>query len=298
MLRSLVLFFSLGILCPAVEGGKLRVIRTSHDGWNDCVRMSNGLIDLVACPGIGGRVVHFSRTGKTSILLVNPEAKGKSPPRRDKPQDGGIWHPWGAFLWIAPETPASFLFNEPYTAVITKDQKLVMTGQPVPFTNTRKRIEIQMAEDKPKVRLDFFLTNVGTRSIRHALWCSFIVPNGGTVVAPTSAKSRFKDGYRKMHPFGLDQVFRTDRHLILKRLPAFKGYMEFGADPEEGWIAYHGKEDLFYKEFPVFPGREYDGQCPIKIYSDVRFTELESLSPLYEIGPGQTVSYWETWSLY
>jgi hypothetical protein len=66
-----------------------------------------------------------------------------------------------------------------------------------------------------------------------------------------------------------------------------------------GWGAYVNRGHLFLKEFQYEEDALYpDGGCSIEVYTDERILELESLSPLHLVEPGETISHTEAWSLH
>jgi hypothetical protein len=53
------------------------------------------------------------------------------------------------------------------------------------------------------------------------------------------------------------------------------------------------------KRVSILAGARYpDHGCNFELYSDPEFLELETLGPLIELSPGQTVTHEEEWSLW
>jgi hypothetical protein len=66
-----------------------------------------------------------------------------------------------------------------------------------------------------------------------------------------------------------------------------------------GWGAYFREGHLFMKRVSVFEGARYpDHGCNFELYCDPEFLELETLGPVIELLPGQTVTHEEEWSLW
>ncbi len=80
------------------------------------------------------------------------------------------------------------------------------------------------------------------------------------------------------------------------------GVGKIGSDSEAGWLAY-AKDDIVYvKEYPCFPGEEYpDDGCIVEVYvstKDRPLVELEPLSPLKRLRPGEEYTFTEIWHLF
>ncbi len=66
-----------------------------------------------------------------------------------------------------------------------------------------------------------------------------------------------------------------------------------------GWLAYFFDDTLFVKRFGVRRSEEYpDYGSNTEVYTNHRFTELESLGPLVDLPPKKDVVHTETWEIY
>ena len=81
--------------------GRASIAGAADAGWADAIRLDNGIVELVAAPGIA-RVVHFSLKGKPNVLRLDGGLIGQiQDPAMDatgKYKDFG-----GAKLWVAPQ---------------------------------------------------------------------------------------------------------------------------------------------------------------------------------------------------
>jgi hypothetical protein len=67
----------------------------------------------------------------------------------------------------------------------------------------------------------------------------------------------------------------------------------------EGWIAYLVDGYLFVKHFHRVEDAQYpDNNVNCEIYTDERILELETLGPLTDLKPGQSIQHEEQWSLF
>ncbi|MBN1345634.1 MAG: hypothetical protein JXQ73_23280 [Phycisphaerae bacterium] len=87
-----------------------RVDNVVYNGWK-CTQLSNGRIDVVVAPELGGRIVQL-RLGKAEYLWVNPDlagkvvryVTGKAAPKSAEEKKGPTWANYGGDkLWPAPQ---------------------------------------------------------------------------------------------------------------------------------------------------------------------------------------------------
>ena len=71
-----------------------------------------------------------------------------------------------------------------------------------------------------------------------------------------------------------------------------------GTENRRGWAAYACHGCLFVKRFPFIEGAVYpDGGMNFETFTNNLFLEMESLSPLREMQPGETAEHEETWEI-
>jgi hypothetical protein len=65
------------------------------------------------------------------------------------------------------------------------------------------------------------------------------------------------------------------------------------------WGAYYRQGYLFVKRARVIEGARYpDFGCNFELFTNPDYLELETLGPLTELQPGQSVSHQEVWTLF
>src|SRR3954447_21021029 len=66
-------------------------------GWPDCIRLSDGAIELIVTTRVGPRIISARRGDGENLLWVDPETAGQT--------GGDEWRSYGGQrLWLAPET--------------------------------------------------------------------------------------------------------------------------------------------------------------------------------------------------
>ena len=74
----------------------------TYMGLPDCIKLSNGTVDVIATTAIGPRLLFYGPTGGRNVLAHFPEAT--------KETALGTWKPYGGLrLWAWPEVfPATY----------------------------------------------------------------------------------------------------------------------------------------------------------------------------------------------
>jgi hypothetical protein len=71
---------------------------------------------------------------------------------------------------------------------------------------------------------------------------------------------------------------------------------KLGLSHQAGWVGYVGRGHFFVKRFGFEPGAIYpDGGCNFETYTDPDILELETLSPLASVDPGDELTHVERW---
>ena len=74
---------------------------------------------------------------------------------------------------------------------------------------------------------------------------------------------------------------------------------KIGLSHKEKWIAYIIEDSIFLKTFDRITGAIYtDGGCNFETFTNNDMLEIESLSPLASLAPGDAVSHTENWYLF
>ena len=69
---------------------------------------------------------------------------------------------------------------------------------------------------------------------------------------------------------------------------------KFGLNAEDGWLAYVNHGVAFIKNFAHLVDAEYpDNGCSVEVFTNNNMLEIETLSPLYVLSPGEEISHVE-----
>jgi hypothetical protein len=308
------------------------VARVSFHGW-DGIRLSNGLIDAIAVPEIGGRLMQFS-LGPYQYLFANPELLGKRFTFEEHAGDGSLlaWKNYGGDkTWPAPQgwerndqwpgPPDPVLDSGRYEAQhhqTDHEASVTMISPPDDRTGLRIHRKLTLFASMSRLRLDLTFENVSERAIRWSIWdvaqldCS--VPDGGAntdcwLYIPTDSSAEAP--YRMM--FGENNAqFHTQFRPGLMAVHYQGIVSKIGVHSPAGWLAFANQQAGYilqmrfaYERAGTYPDDGATVECwtespgapsPIPIRSPGYLMEAEILSPMYLLQPGERVSHTIAWS--
>ncbi len=291
------------------------------------LKMTNGIVALVAVPEFGGRIMEY-KIGSKPLLWVNLDEVQATGPATSAEGAGAlsatkrIWRNWGGYkVWPAPQTrwqgppdPAgSQLDGGQWVGRIVRPRgkvgEIELTS-PADKTVTGLQItrRVTMETGTTRVRVQETFKNVSSKTIEWSIWDVTQVPGSlapdevasedARVYFPVNSKSRFEGGYKLLIDKPSSQWRVLEGGLVEV---SYKGELgKIGADSTAGWIAYvDDRHDWAYvKRFDFQEGATYpDGGCNVEVYTSDKesYMEVEVLSPLRKIEPGAEMSFSEDW---
>ncbi|MCE1252160.1 MAG: DUF4380 domain-containing protein [Anaerolineae bacterium] len=271
-----------------------------YNGCKKCLKISDGIIDLVITLDVGPRIVRFGFVGKDNIFKEYAE---------ELPLTGGDeFHIFGGHrLWHSPEIMPRTYFPD-NTPVKYEDHKNFIRFIPDPETvnGIQKEIDVELLEGKSQVRVTHRLRNIGPWAIEFAPWALSVMATEGTAIAPLPPRGSHTENL--LHTSTISFWAYTDvtdprwmwgkRFIMLRQNPQAPGPQKIGFSVPDGWVAYARKGQLFVKQFRYQPDALYpDGGCCVEFFNRADMAEVESLGPMVTLQPGQAVEHVEFWSL-
>lgn len=279
----------------------IRIDTFKDPTFGTCIRMENPLVELCISTDFGPRVLSYRLQGKRNVFHTFDVDLENI--------DRTVWHNFGGHrLWHAPEvTPRTYYpDNEPVSYRI-ENQTVILTTSEGPPNDLEKQICISLDEHSSLVRLEHRIRNLGAWDKRLAAWSLSVMRQGGVAVIPQERFIPHPDCLTPARPLVLWHFTTMDDprlgwkadHISLRQDPEALTKQKIGAFVSECWAAYLLEEESFVKYYPnedsdaVFP----DMGCNTELYTQKEFLEIESLSALKELLPGQGIVHTEYWSL-
>lgn len=304
-MRRLLLLLVAPFVAVATAGADVVVERTAcpvtGQPPGQCVRLSNGTVDVVLATTIGPRVVRYGFVGGDNLLGWVPADTVKT--------ELGAWKPWGGHrLWTAPEAmPRSYSpDNEPVDVTIT-GSTVTLTQAVEPTTGIQKVLTVTLADTGTAVTVGHRLVNKGYWAVDVSPWALTIMNTGGTVLLPQEPYASHDDALLPVRAMTLwaytdlsDPRWQIGpKFLRLRTDAARSGSQKVGISNKQGWAGYHRNGTLFVKRYDWQDGATYpDNGVNTEAYTAGAFIELETLGALVSLAPSAAATHEERWFLF
>lgn len=273
--------------------------KTDYAGWPSCFRLSNGRVDLIITSDIGPRLIRFGFSGGENMLYEDPSALGKT--------GGGEWRLYGGHrLWHAPEHLVRTYLPDNSPVEVREIAGGIRITPPVEAANgIQKQMDVTMEDNAAHVRLVHRLTNTGPWTISLAVWALSVVAAGGTAIIPLPPRGEHPRDLLPTTQIALwpytnlaDSRWTWGERFILLRQRDGQP-QKVGLTVVDGWAAYANSGNLFVKRFDYSAGAPYpDLNSNVEAFTNSDMLELETLSPVTALAPGDTVEHVEDWYLF
>ncbi len=269
----------------------------------NCIRLSNGEVEIIITTDVGPRVIGYNFVGGENILGEHPDAKVETALGEFKPYGGHR-------LWMAPENmPNSYApDNVPVEYEFDKAKNSIRLIQPLELvTKTQKEFTVTLEKQGSGAVIDHKITNCGDNEIELAAWALTImraggvceipnepfVPYGGETLLPVRSLTLWS--YTNLTDSRWDF---TEDFIRLKVDAGKSDPQKIGVQNRLGWACYRWENLTFTKHFGFIENAFYpDMNSNTELYTAGDFVEIESLSPLRTIQPGESVEQAEYWEL-
>jgi hypothetical protein len=269
---------------------------------SDCLRLTNGTVELVVTAGVGPRILRYALVGGENILGEQPEMEVQT--------ELGQWKAYGGHrLWTAPEgKPRSYAPDNSPVEVSQPNPGVVRLLQaPEAATGIQKEIAVGVGPSGPRVSIHHKLTNRGLWAVDVAPWALTIMRGGGIAILPQEPYRPHTEYLLPARPMVVwhytdlsDPRFSIGKRLIrLTSDPSRAEPQKLGIGNKQGWAAYAHRDTVFVKTIPFIADATYpDYGCNTEVFTSGNFIELESLGPTVRLEPGASVEHEEVWALF
>ena len=311
-----------------ISAGACRVTEVeNYRGWGwKALEMSNGIITLAIIPAIGGRIMVYD-LGNFPYIYVNPAEIGRTYDPADFPKNK-MWPNFGGYkTWPAPQErwyadadwpPPPYLDFGAYSYSIIKafgDTVEVELVGPVERTTAfganyhglQFKRNIKLFKGTSRVCIEQTMINCGDSTICWSLWDvtqvrGEVSPTGDDnfwVYFPLNPQSRWgKKGFYVM--FGEEDSSQW-KGMVAPGVGGVRSLHKggkIGIDSNGNWIAYVDEKEgfLFGKRFEFIAEAEYPDQgSSLEVFVGADYMEVEVLSPLVRLQPGESYTFREDW---
>lgn len=276
----------------------VKIYEASYAGWDKCLFMENGIVQLVITLEVGPRIIRYSLIDGENMFCEKADQVGTT--------GGDEWKIYGGHrLWSSPEARPRTYPNDNFPVKYTVDgSSVTVTPDKETLSGTQKEMVITLAEDSSRVTVEHRITNIGAWDVDLAVWALTVCDNGGLEVIPEPEKYAQLLPNRRitLWPYtdlSDPRAYWGERFITVNNDPAIEKPFKIGTDNHHGWAAIFNKDCLFIKRYPVEPDAAYpDFGVSFETYCCDYMTECETLSPLYHLTPNATAIHVEEWELF
>lgn len=291
-----------------VDGAtSIKVNRFEYRGWKNAYNICNGSVRLIVLTDVGPRILFYGFFDGPNEFHEVPEHAGLIA--------GNEFRSYGGHrLWVSPEVERTYFPDNAQVGISRREEAITLTA-PIesmpPGTNLQKEIEINLDETGTHVVVTHRISNRGNETTEMAPWALSVMAAGGKAILPLPPKAPVSKG--RLLPEGVVALWSyTDfadprwtvgsKYIQLRQdanpIGQFREQMTGIYNPS-GWGAYFRNGNLFLKRSKVQKGARYpDFGCNFEIYTESSFLELETLGPLQNLVPGETIQHIEEWWLF
>lgn len=267
----------------------------NYQNLGRALRLYDDKKEAIVTLDVGPRIMHVSLLGMPSMIETNANLSEALP-------DGKTWRVYGGHrTWHSPEAyPRSYQADdEPLESYELLEDGIRMVQKQENWTQIQKAMELHFTDRG--FRVVNSMTNNNAWTIEMAVWALTIGSRGGREVCPVVQRNtglQTNTGYR-CWPYSRMDDHRAHwgkLYIVVDNDPTDDSAFKFGYENEAGWIAYFNHDQCFVKKFGHIRGATYpDQNSSYQTYTSSWGIELESLSPLYQVKPGKTITHEEEW---
>lgn len=271
-----------------------REIRKTQQ-WGNVLWLQNAGIEIGVALDFGIRIVHLSCEGMENLYYVQPNDLSDNFTKDD-------WRVYGGHrLWMAPESEDSYCPDNAPVEYVLEDNGVLITQQPDPVLQIRKRIRITFLDDGG-VQLDHSIENLSEEIVTGASWGVNTLDGGGTARICFTGERGYNPK-RVVSLWGLTDLhdprvkFQKDS-VTATHMADITDYFKIGLYVTPGKAVLTNKGQELTITFVAEPMAAYmDGGCNFELYMCSRFMELETLGVKTEMAPGEAATHTEVWHL-
>jgi len=265
----------------------------------ETLELGDDALTLTVTRSVGPRILRLSRKAGANVFADLP--------------DLGVEHPSGTTfrfrgghrLWVAPEVPQSTYLPDDDPVAVDREPGAITLAAPAGVDGIQKTIRVELLGGGRAV-VDHRVENTGRRAADVAAWAITQFPADGTAVLPLPTETADPAGLQAnrsvvLWPYtdaGASGVTWTVDAAMIEGSASSEPF-KVGVENRRGWLAYWRRGELFVK----WSRRHHDGAvyadrgASAQVYRNAAFIELETLSPLVTLAPGDTIEHREVWRL-
>ncbi len=272
----------------------------SYGGWHNCVKMSNGTVEIVATLDVGPRLIRFGFVDGPNVFKEFEDMMGRT--GDDK------WNIYGGHrLWHAPEEmPRTYVVDNSPVAHEDHGDFLRLRPPLESTTGLQKEYDVYLLEGA-RARIVHRTINHNVWGVEFAMWALSVMDAGGACFFPLPERGGHPENLEPASTLTLWKFSDLSdprwqfmpKYIGLKQDASKSSPQKIGAWVPDGWAAYANKNQLFVKYFEAHEDELYpDMNCNFETFTNESMLEVETLGPLLVLEPNESVEHVEEWALF
>ncbi len=286
----------------------VKISEIKYKNYGRCIRMENAFVELIVTIDVGPRIIRYSIKGGDNFFFEDKNRKHTQDSKAmgDYYGKGACWNIYGGHrIWAAPEYLPQTYFPDNSRVVykLVGSRTVVFTPPPQRKNGLQVSLEVTLDEYDCTVTVKNRIQNIADHPQTYSVWALSVLAPGGVEIVPlnTHETGFLNNKVMAVWPYcnlGDKRAAFAQDMMMLKQEKKAANAFKIGLDNRRGWAAYVVKEAMFLKQFEYIDGAAYpDGGMNFETYTGSAFLEMESLGPLLQVAPGDTLTHVEKWDI-
>lgn len=270
----------------------------NYKKFGKCALLNKGGKKMLVTVDVGPRIIFYGYDGGENIFFEDSQdsINRDSDFIRENLKGKGIWHIYGGHrLWKSPEYEDTYYPDNAPVEVVERGNVVDFISEAESTTGLKKVMSIEMHDDG-NATVTHSMENVSDKNTPPvAIWTLSVMDKGAEAVIPLSEEDTGLLPNRNLVLWSYtdikDERFTlTDSELRVKQNVEIKKAFKLGTFIQKA-VAVNIKGMQFKLDFDVKEGDFADYSCNLECYTCDKMLEIETLSPLTVIEPGQILTH-------
>ncbi len=286
----------------------VNISEINYANYGKCLELSNGIAEVVVTVDVGPRIIRYALSGKENMMYEDINRLGceKGEVFDKFYGEGSAWYSYGGHrLWTSPEALPRTYYPDNGAVEYEINGGSVRFACPEQIRNNIKMITtVTLADNSADVKVEHEIINTGAYEAEFAAWALSVMSGGGmcAVSHPTRETKLLSNRAIALWPYAKmadERVYWGNDYITLSQEKECASPFKFGLTNENGYALFFNHDCMFVKKYThdmdgVYP----DGGMSFESYTNSEFIEVETLSPLKKLAPGESVVHTENWQLF
>ncbi|MBR6644764.1 MAG: hypothetical protein IKL21_03255 [Clostridia bacterium] len=277
----------------------------SYKNYGKTMFIEDGDITLGVTLDVGPRVIYMSIDGCENLFFedIDRETKRTDAEFEDTFGKDTAWYIYGGHrIWMSPEE-YPLTYNPDNSPIEYEISDNTVTFTQLPYKGGLVSAELKLVFENGGVTVHNTVKNITDKALNGAVWALSVMAKDGVGFVKLNDKDMGLLPNKKLVIWSYtsltdERLHLLDKYLAVKQDRFAKSDFKIATDCDSGTVYYYKDGVLFTKEFDIENDAVYpDGDVYCEFFTGKNFFELESLSALHDIAPGEKLTHIERWNL-